>query len=194
MAERPASIGFRAKTGRAIAVVLTRRKSEPEYLARWEISLCDPRVPETGQPHHQFMELSWTEALEALRPLEARIGAIALESLSGLVTKLRSMDYRIKSVGIVGSPDRNLEKIGNRHIRAHAGEGILFRHVLEIAAAHHKLRWRSFSDRNFETAVTSQLNRSSGEIKQRLNAIGRAAGKPWRADERHAAMAAWLAL
>ena len=189
-----ASIGFRAKTARAIAVALIRGNSTPRYLARWQVSLYDPLFPATGQPHHQVMDLPWIEAQSAVRPLEDRIENVAIQALARLLTELDSKGCRISSVGIVGSPDRSLERIGNPHIRAHAAEGILFRRVLEMAATTHKLKWRSFSDRDFEDLAVSELSRQPGEIKLALAAMGHSAGKPWRADERAAATAAWIAL
>jgi hypothetical protein len=51
-----AAIGFRAKTGKAIAVAVTDRNA-PEFVERWYLDLVDPNVPETGQPHHKVMEL-----------------------------------------------------------------------------------------------------------------------------------------
>jgi hypothetical protein len=187
-------IGFRAKTARAIAVALARGNSAPTYLARWNVSLCDPLVPATGQPHHEVMELPWIDAQSAVRPLESRIERVAIETLSALLSELRSRGCRVDGVGVVGSPDRNLERIGNSHIRAHAAEGILFRRVLEVAATKHNLRWRSFSDRGFEEIAALELRRKPQEIKAALATIGHSAGKPWRADERAAATAAWLVL
>ena len=189
-----ASIGFRAKTGRAIAVALTGGNSGPTYLARWDVCLYDPLLPATGQPHHEVMELPWLEAQSAVRPLESRIENVAIKALSALLSELGSKGCSVSSVGVVGSPDRNLDRIGNPHIRAHAAEGILFRRVLEVAAAAHNLKWRSFSDRDFEERAFSELGRKPQEMKLALTRIGHSAGKQWRADERTAATAAWLTL
>src|SRR5216110_2766293 len=188
-----ATIGFRAKTGRAIAIALKRNDGTPEYLARWEVALYDPKLPAPG-PHHQVMELPWNDAQRAVRPLERRIEAIAIKMLAGLLNDVSSQGFKVSGVGVVGSPDRALERIGNPHIRAHAAEGILFRRVLEVAASQHKLEWRSFSDRRFEEVIASELRRNPQEVKEALTAIGHVAGKPWRADERAAATAAWLML
>jgi hypothetical protein len=189
-----ASIGFRSKTARAIAIAVGGSKSAPRYLARWEIALHDPLVSGTAQPHHQVMELAWSDALSAVRQLEMQIAAVATERLAGLLEDLRSRGQDVRSIAVVGSPDRDLEKIGNRHMRAHAGEGILFRRVLETAATEHRIKWASFSDREFEMFAVSRLGRTPQDIQKTLAMIGQAAGRPWRADERAAATAAWLTL
>lgn len=170
-----ATIGFRTKTGRAIAVAL----SGSEFVKRWEIDLCDRNDPPTTQPHHEVMELPWAEAQKAVIPIEKKIDEMATRKLAALVGELASAGFQLKAIAVVGSPDRNLEKIGNPHIRAHAAEGILFRRAIEVAAASCGIRCRSFSDREVQGKVTKQLA-----------AIGRAAGRPWRADERAAATAA----
>src|SRR5437660_8030011 len=179
-----ASIGFRAKTGKAIAIALSRSDPSPAYLARWEVVLHDPKIPATSQPHHEVMELPWTDAQAAVRPLELGIENVATQVIAALMSDIQSRGFSISGVGVVGSPDRKLESIGNPHIRAHAAEGILFRRVLEVAASQHKLEWRSFSDRRFEEVIASELRRNPQEVKEALTAIGHVAGKPWRADER----------
>lgn len=189
-----ASIGFRAKTGKAIAIALSRSDPSPAYLARWEVVLHDPKIPATSQPHHEVMELPWSDAQTAVRQLELGIENVATKVVAALMNEIQSKGFSVSGVGVVGSPDRKLERIGNAHIRAHAAEGILFRRVLEVAAANHNLQYRSFSDRSFEEVTFPQLHTKPQEIKNTLMLIGRAAGKPWRADERAAAVAAWLML
>jgi len=76
----------------------------------------------------------------------------------------------------------DLGRIGNEHIRAHAAEGVLFRRVLEVAAERNGVVCRGFSDKEL------------GAPNAKIKALGKKAGPPWRADERAAAMAAWLAL
>lgn len=182
------SVGFRTKTGKAIAIALARRDA-PEFSGRWNLELWDRELPATGEPHHEVMELPWPEALIAVRRYEDRIADVATERLRGLLD-----ETKIQSIGVVGSPDRNLEKIGNRHIRAHAAEGMLFRRAIEIAAQRCGIRCRQFSDRGFEQTAMKELRCTSNMLANVMQTIGRAAGRPWRADERAAATAAWVAM
>jgi hypothetical protein len=138
------------------------------------------------------MELPWPRAQVAVRRFEEIIENVTTERLRTLIEELRSRAVYVNSIGVVGSPDRTLEKIGNRHIRAHAAEGILFRHAVEVAAARCNLCCRKFSDRGFEALAMHELQCRSEEVKDVMGAIGRSAGRPWRADERAAATAAWI--
>ncbi len=191
---RHAAIGFRAKTGRAIAVALVWADAGPEYIARWEMALHDPKLPATSQPHHEVMELTWSQAQAAVRPLEARIERLASKALSSLLADLCGRGLSVIGIGVVGSPDRPLERIGNPHIRAHAAEGILFRNVLETAAGQHNVPCRSFSDKTLAVLAPSELGCRTASIQSTLAAFGKIAGSPWRTDERAAATAAWIML
>lgn len=185
---QPAAIGLRAKTGRAIAVVLTADSESPAFLWRGMLSLVDPKIPTTAEPYHQVMELPWSEVSVAVQPLVTAIEAATSVALRSLIDDLRSREIQIRTAGIVGAPDRNLARIGNEHIRAHAAEGVLFRRVLEAGAKANHLRHSAFS----ESDVKAKM--SEPNVTAVLKEMGRVAGPPWRTDERLAATAAWMAL
>jgi hypothetical protein len=191
---KTAAIGFRAKTGKAIAIALAGDRKAPEFIGRWNVLLHDPEVPATGQPHHEVMELPWPEAQRAVRPLERSIEKITTAVLKELTGELKEQRCKLFCVAAVGSPDRNLEKIGNLHIRAHAAEGILFRRVIETAAENRQLNCQSFSDRDILQKAAEGLDLPEEKVTDTLAALGKTAGRPWRRDERIAAVAAWLAL
>ena len=87
-----------------------------------------------------------------------------------------------------------LQKIDPEHIRAHAAEGVLFRHVLEVGSTGNDLPSSVHSERGFEAAAAARLTLSIEEMRTVLADIGRMLGTPWRADEKAAAMAAWIGL
>ena len=193
MQVRAASIGLKAKTGRAVAVVLYGLGDLPRLLGRTDIVLVDPKIPATSQPHHEVMELPWREANVAVQPFVKAIETVAADALARLVREIAD-DFKVCGVGIVGAGDPNLEKIGNPHIRAHAAEGVLFRKVLEIAADRNGLAKRAFIEKGLAELLASELKCTAASLKSRLMQLGRSAGPPWRADQRIAAMAAWLTL
>ena len=188
------SIGLRAKTGRAIAVVLGCSIEAPVVLLKTEIKLVDPKVPGTAQPYHEVMDLSWEESQREVRKYVAAIERTAQKALAKLIEEQRSNGRTIVGVGIVGAPDRDLARIGNPHIRAHAAEGVLFRRVLDLAAQSNGLKWQVFSDRKFDETMALRLGAKHLRVKQSLRDLGRSISPPWRSDEKQAAMAAWLVL
>jgi len=188
------SIGLRAKTGRAIAVVIGGPSEAPVVLLKTEIKLVDPKVPGTAQPYHEVMDLPWEQSQRAVRKYGAAIERTAKKALARLIEEQRSNGRKIVGAGIVGAPDRDLARIGNPHIRAHAAEGVLFRRVLDLAAQSNGLKWEALSDRKFDETIAARLGAKHLRIKQSLSDLGRSISPPWRADEKQAAMAAWLIL
>ncbi len=188
------AIGLRAKTARAIAVVLGGTIDSPLVLAKTEIKLADPKIPATGQPYHEVMDLAWTDSEREVRKYTRAIERVAKIALARLIKEQLASGMKILGVGIVGAPERDLARIGNPHIRAHAAEGILFRRVLDLAAEANGLQWRTFSDRQFDQLTRAELGSSAATVKQRIDRLGRDLAPPWRLDEKQAATAAWLVL
>jgi hypothetical protein len=188
------SIGLRAKTARAIAVVLGGPSDAPFVLKKFEIALADPHMPATAQPYQEVMDLPWAESQKAVRKSAQKIEAIARIALASLIKNLDSAGMKVSGVGIVGAKDKDLARIGNFHIRAHAAEGVLFRRVLDLAADANSLRRRTFSDREFDELVKNEIGAQSTALKRKLNDLSRSLPPPWRTDEKQAATAAWLVL
>jgi hypothetical protein len=188
------TIGLRAKTGRAVAVVLGGPVDAPQILKRVEIRLHDPASPATYQPYHEVLDLPWDKAQVAVRKIASKIEKIATKEIGRLVREAQAGGAIVCGVGIVGAGERNLEKIGSTHIRAHAAEGVLFRAVLESGATANDLPNRRFDERSLDKTAESELKVPAAKIKATLAEMGRSAGSPWRADEKAAATAAWLAL
>jgi hypothetical protein len=84
--------------------------------------------------------------------------------------------------------------IANDHIRAHALEGRLFRTALERAARSRRLVCSVVVERSLYATAAATLKRPASRVKRTVSALGRALGGPWRADEKTATVAAWLAL
>ena len=189
-----ATIGLKAKTGRAIAVVLRGPADTPQLIKRTELILTDPLIPATFQPYHEVMDLPWKESQIKVGPFVRAIEEVAAKALSGLIHDLESEGLKVVGIGIAGTADRDLGKIGNYHIRAHAAEGLLFRQVLEFAAKANKLKHRSFIERNLQTQAAAELGLTVANLNNHLASLGRSAGPPWRVDQRVAVTAAWLSL
>src|SRR5256885_16308280 len=118
------AIGLRAKTGRAIAVVVGGPPDAPLVLVKTEIKLWDPKFPATGQPYHHVMDLPGDEWSQAVQKSARAIEKIAVKALATLMKEHSEQGRRVRAVATVGAKDRNLASIGNPHIRAHAAEGI----------------------------------------------------------------------
>jgi len=188
------AIGLRAKTGRAIVVVLGGSADSPTVLAKTEIRLFDPKIPGTAQPYHEVMDLPWEESRRAVHKYVRPIQNVAAKELARLIKQITKDGATATGAGIVGAKDRDLARIGNNHIRAHAAEGILFRAVLEFAAEKNGLRRRAFGDRDFAAITKAELGKNHSSIARKIEDLRRSVSPPWRTDEKQAALAAWLVL
>ena len=197
------AIGFRVKSGHAIAVILQGSVESPLPVARQVVELCDPAVAETRQPYHSGLGQAEADpktiarrvkiieraASASVSELAARLGVDRLEQ--GRTGSSRRVECRAALVtGSVIDP----ESVGNPHIRAHAYEGRLFRIVLERALVAHGIRASVIVEKQLAETARRRLGRSDRAIKQRLSELGTAFGSPWRSDEKAAATAAWMAL
>ena len=188
------AIGLRAKTGRAICVVLGGTIDAPLVIEKFEMALTDPKIAGTFQPYHEVMELPWADSQKAVQKFVRAIEKVARKALGNLARKLQAEGMTVAGVGIIGAKDRDLSRIGNYHIRAHAAEGVLFRQVLDEAARTNGLPFKAFPERQFAQLLKDELGSKSESIKRKLDEAARALPPPWRADEKLAATAAWLTL
>src|SRR5262249_1687394 len=188
------AIGLRVKTGRAIAVVLRAPADAPSILKRVDLMLVDASDRDTWMPYHKTLELPWPEADAAVRKHAGVIAKEARTAIAQLVDQSQAAGIRIAAASIVGGSPNDPARIGNPHVRAHAAEGRLFPELSEKAALACGLRARWFTEREFEKRAADELALPANVIAARLSELGRAIGRPWRSDEKLAALAAWVAL
>jgi hypothetical protein len=189
-----ASIGFRVRTGRAIAVLLGGTLKTPEVLERRSISLWNPEVPESKQPFHAGLGLPLHKAGPVVQRACEAAREEGVRAVRSLLAVLSARGLAATSVTLVVSSDRDPAGIRNDHIRAHAAEGQLFREVLEAGAEAGGLRPVSLLEGEAFGEASRVLGRSAEEIKGVVAQLGKSVGSPWRADEKAACLAAWIAL
>jgi hypothetical protein len=84
--------------------------------------------------------------------------------------------------------------IGNDHIRIHALEGQLFREVLIRGAEQNGVTCSVWRERDLYAAAAKRLKIAETVLKKRLTALGENADGGWRAEQKAAALAAWMVL
>jgi molybdopterin-biosynthesis enzyme MoeA-like protein len=187
------AIGFRVKSGRAIAVVLAGPPDSPQVLARREIKLCDPDVPDSIQPYHAALEMPGPKATKAIERLVKIVRRATSASVGELIMEWRGAGHQIRGGALVVGSLIDPGTIKNDHIRAHALEGQLFRVSVQEALQSNGLSGAAIPERDVYSMAAAALARSEDELKRAVLEFGRAVGGPWRADEKTAAVAAWMA-
>jgi hypothetical protein len=187
------ALGFRVKSGYAIAVALAGPAASPSALARVVVALSDPKVRGTKQPYHDGFGTEQANQGEIARLVKI-IERSARTSIDALLGDDRFAGRTCRGAGLVVGSVIDPAAVGNPHIRAHASEGRLFRTVIEEALRARKIDCAVFVEKKLGAESANALKRTSAQIAQTLGVIGRALGSPWRAEEKAAATAAWMAL
>ena len=189
-----AALGFRVKTGRAIAVAMAGPAVNPRILFRREVPLCDPKVPESRQPYHGGIMPFVPAAPRAVERGRSAAERVALAALRALRDELQAAGHPLRAVSLVVASNPDVARIGSAHVRAHALEGILFREVLESAARACRVSSTFHLEREVLPRASAVLRRPERAMRAALAQFGAEIGRPWRAEEKSAALAAWLAV
>jgi hypothetical protein len=190
---KPVALGFRVKSGYAIAVALRGPASAPGIVARRLVQLSDPAVVETRQPYHDGFYKQEVDPGEIARRVKI-VERCAKQSVGALLKDECLAGLCCRRAGLVVGSVIDPKRVGNLHIRAHASEGRLFRTVLADALQSHDIHCDVIVEKQLAEQATAGLDRADREITRVLAGFGKAIGGPWRAEEKAASTAAWLAL
>ena len=188
------AIGLRVKTGRATAVVMAGPASSPRVLSRKSLQLWDPAIPESHQPWHAELELPPAESAAIVPKALEAVERVTLAALRDLVGEIQPAQGSILGISVVAGSATDPESIRNPHMRAHAREGQLFPQALAAAARTICIPAFSIVESEVFTSAAARLGKTPAAIKLAVTELGRAVGKPWSAEEKAAAAAAWMTL
>jgi hypothetical protein len=187
------ALGFRVKSGYAVAVAVRGPASAPTLVARCIVELCDPAVAQTRQPYHAALHAHEQDP-HALGERIAIVKRCANQSIAALLNADVFADAGCGGAAIVVGSLIDPATVANPHIRAHASEGALFRDVLRDALRARGLRCDVFTEKQLAASAAAGLQRREAVIKRVVAQFGKAAGTPWRAEEKAASTAAWMML
>jgi len=158
--------------------------------------MADPKIAGSKQPYHaaQGLPLERAEALvSACAEASARLAA---EAVREAIADARQKGYEISTSCILTGSGRSipaLDKILASHPLLHTAEGELFRNAIARACQNHGLPVVVVKEKELIARAPNSLGISGEVIDQHLQRIGKTIGPPWRQDEKHASLAAWIA-
>jgi len=132
-----------------------------------------------------------------LNQRERVVRSISQQSLTKLLKGYQQKGFRIRCAALVVGSQIDPSNIANPHIRAHALEGRLFRSAVAETLQHHEIRTEVLLERDAYLSAAARLKQSSDDLKRAIQNLGRSApakGRPWRAEQKLAALAALYAL
>lgn len=192
MPAKRAALGLKVRTGKAVVVAVAGQVDSPEIIAKAHIQVAF--TFDEGAVFHVAENYPPERARALIRERETLFTERALGELRAFVER---EDFEVVAAGMSAPPVKRLpplESILKTHPLLHAAEGELYRRVFADACT--KLRARP--TRNPVDVLTKALADALGlrpaALTKRLDAIGKASGRPWAADQKEATLAAWNAL
>ena len=188
-----AAIGFTVKSGWASTVLVAGSAASVRVVDSRRIDLSDPAIPESKQPYHAGFGTA-RDAGPGRARLIATVKRFGRHSVIDVIRQARAAGHTLRGAGVVVGSLIDPKRIANDHIRIHALEGRLFRSVVHEAAARSKLSCSIWRDRDLHVLAARALRRAEPALRARVAALGRDIDGPWRAEQKSAALAAWLVL
>ena len=187
-----AAAGFTVKSGWASAVLIGGTPPNPRLIDSRRVEISDPGIPDAKQPYHAGFGTARDAGVE-LKRLVSSVRSYGRKSIAAV---LRDYQKRasVAAAGVVVGSLVDPQTIGNDHIRIHAMEGQLFREVLIDGAERNGVACSVWRERDLYAAAAKQLNTTDTVLKKMLTALGENADGGWRAEQKAAALAAWMLL
>jgi hypothetical protein len=195
----PAALGFAPHSGWSVLVALGLEGAEarPRVLARERVELSGPEDPGSKQPYHTLKGLPLEDAARRLELFRADAGRRANAALVPALASLAAAGRRVVGVGILDSAGRrgaSLEATLGSHALIHTADGDHFRGAIAAAAERNRLRVTRIRTKELEARAAEVLGRTPEILRETLENWRREAGPPWGADQKAAALLAWLVL
>jgi hypothetical protein len=191
-ANHNAAIGFTVKSGWAAAVLLGGSAAAPRLIDSRRIEISAPDEPDSKQPYHAGFGTA-RDAGDELKRLVASVKAYGRRSVSALLREYQDRTDLRRAAVVTGSLT-DPRTIGNDHIRIHAMEGQLFRTVVIDSATKRGLGCEVYRERDLYAMAVGTLKKPEPMIRTALLDLGRDAEGGWRAEQKCAALGAWMLL
>ena len=189
----PAAVGFRVKSGWATAVLVAGPVQSPRVLDSRIVALSDSGIPESRQPYHAGTGALETDTVKVARRIKI-VQRCASRSVGKLLQDYNNLGFNLRGAALAVGSLVEPTTISNPHIRAHAFEGRLFRTVLEQALRAGGLACRAVVERNAYAEAAAVLCLTEDELKRSVSRLSHSQAGPWRAEQKLAALVAWMVL
>jgi hypothetical protein len=190
-------IAFAPHSGWAAVVVVAGDTDDPRVLTRSRIEMADPRLPGSKQPYHEVEELALEEAERRLARLRTSAGTMAHEAIRALIDDLGKCNSKPRSAGILDSSGRKgdgLAAVLTSHALIHTADGDHFREALAEGCRRCGLTVVRVRQRDLVDRAAATLHQSPARLAATVQTMGKPLGAPWGADQKSAALLAWLLL
>ncbi|HEY2274146.1 MAG TPA: hypothetical protein VGH61_01460 [Steroidobacteraceae bacterium] len=189
-------LGFAPHSGWAAVVVIGGTAGNPLVLARERLELTDAKLAGAKQPYHAIEGLPLARAAARLAKFQAAAMTLATSGVHTLVEIARAAGIEPIAAGILDSSGHagSLATILASHALIHTADGNHFREALAAACAAEKLPCTRIRLRDLSREAAQALRRAPEALTATVAGLARDVGAPWGADQKGAALIAWLLL
>jgi hypothetical protein len=193
MSDETICVGLRAQKGGAVIVAVSIAAGEPRLLHSTVLATCADGDRLAFEPYRMAREMAPADAASAVAEGRRSQEAKAAQGLQEIASRL-------------GEPPRVAALLVNRagwitdlleyslawpeHVPV--AELLAVRDALRYAARHCGIGLAELDEKSLPESAAQALGLSAAEIEARLKALGLAAGKPWRKEQKLACLAAWV--
>ena len=189
-----AAFGLKARTGRALLVVLAGTVDAPRLLERSQLPLLPAGVM---APYHAAEPLEPAAARRSVRRSIATAHRLAAGGIAAAVQRIVAGGHAVAGCAVLvgkGMPDWSTEEILAVHVRMHQAEGELFREVLVAGARAVGVEPIRIAEKSAFADAAARLGLPQAALEGKIADLGKQAGPPWGKDQKEAAAAALVAL
>jgi hypothetical protein len=192
-----AALAFAPHSGWAAVVGVCDIGAQPHVLVRERIEMSDPLDTRSKQPYHAVENLPIDEAAARLASYASTAESLARHALDRIVDQLAKLGHRPIGLGILGSAGRKgsaLPDILASHALIHTADGDHFRNAIAAAATRCGLTVHRVRARDLDARAATVFEKPAETLQVVVKGLGRDIGPPWGADQKAAALLAWLVL
>jgi len=192
-----AAMGLRVHSGWAALVAIAEGDGGPIVADRRRIDLVDPVPRGAKQPYHAAQKMRFAEAEAFVARCASTSRGLASAALFAVMQALRAGGHEPIGCALLTASGRPLPELASilaSHALIHAAEGEMFREALSSAAAELGLPVSRVREKSIHEEAAKRLKLSGESLGTHLAKMGREAGRPWQADQKNAALAAWMSL
>jgi hypothetical protein len=149
------------------------------------------------QPYHFVQDMAVADAQKHLDTCLAIAVGLAKKALQQLADELSERGYALSGAAVLQASDRALPELSRvlaAHPLLHTAEGLFFRRVFQDASEDLGLPVARIREKGIAERADLALGEDAVRVRQAIETMGKKIRSPWTADQKLAALAAWIAL
>jgi hypothetical protein len=192
-----AALGCAPHSGWAAVVGVSHVGGRLSVVVRERIVFVDPRDAPSKQPYHAVKGLPLDEAARRVASYSATAATMAGDAIEEIAAVLSARGCGVAGLGIVdaaGRKDLGLATILSSHALIHTADGDHFRAAIAAAGVRCGLAVVRVPARELEMRAAAAIGKSATMVQRAIAGQRESVGAPWGADQKAAALIAWLVL